>query len=108
MLDWYLVSGFALLSVSTMLRSVINLVIYIEELNFEAKGLRPIDDDTDFNNWFKLNYPSKFAAVEILYLVVLGIRNASIIINLARWAVIEEGLKGMAMDQLDDIEHAVY
>jgi hypothetical protein len=31
-------------------------------------------------------------------LVVLGIRNASIIINLARWAVIEEGLKGMAIN----------
>ena len=98
MLDWYLVSSFILLSVAILLHSIINLVIYVEELKFEAKSLRPIENDYDFHNWFKLSYPAIFAAVEILYLVVLGIRNASIIINLARWAVIEEGLKGMAMD----------
>ena len=97
-LDWYLVSTFILLSVAILLRSVLNIVIYVEELNFEAKGMRPTDDEKEFNNWFKRTYPRSYAAVEILMLVVLGIRNASIIINLARWAVIEEGLKGMAMD----------
>jgi len=97
-LDWYLVSTFILLSVAILLRSVLNIVIYVEELSFEAKGIKPIDDEKDFNNWFKMTYPTTYAAVEILLLVVLGIRKTSIIVNLARWAVIEEGLKGMAMD----------
>ena len=81
-----------------MLRSLTNLAIYAEELNFEANELRPKDGEKDFNKWFKMAYPGAYAAVEIIYLIVLGVRNASIIINLARWAVIEEGLKGMATD----------
>ena len=87
-LDWYLVSTFILLSVAILLRSLLNIVIYVEELSFEGKGMKPIDDEKDFNNWFKMTYPGTYAAVEILLLVVLGIRNTSIIINLARWAVI--------------------
>jgi hypothetical protein len=87
-LDWYLVSTFILLSVAILLRSILNIVIYVEELSFEGKGMKPIDDEKDFNNWFKMTYPGTYAAVEILLLVVLGIRNTSIIINLARWAVI--------------------
>lgn len=103
-----MVSTFLLLAFAVLLRSVLNLVIYAEELKFEADDSRPNDAEKDFTNWFKRTHPAANAAIEILYLVVLGIRNASIIINLARWAVIEEGLKGMAMDSLEDIEHTMY
>jgi hypothetical protein len=94
--DWYLVASFVTLSLAIMLRSIINLVIYVEELTFEGSNKRPADVD-DFNAWFKIYYPKTYTTVEILYLVVLGIRNTSIIINLARWAVINHGLESMCM-----------
>jgi hypothetical protein len=52
-MDWYLVASFVTLSLAILLRSTINLIIYVEELKFEATNTKPADDD-DFNDWFKI------------------------------------------------------
>ncbi len=40
-MDWYLIATFITLTVALLIRSSINLVIYIEELIFEKSGIRP-------------------------------------------------------------------
>jgi hypothetical protein len=99
-LDGYLVASFITLIISLIIRSIINIVMYILEIKYEKEVLH----SEDFNMWLKDHYYSTYVAVVIVYLVVLSIRNASLLINLTRWTIIKYGLEDLCMRQLDFYE----
>ncbi len=87
-IDWYLVISFITLSFAMMLRSAINIVVYLFELKYEEL----MSSGEDFNKWLKVNSPKTYFTIEILYLVDLGVRNISLLFNLTRWSIIEHGM----------------
>jgi hypothetical protein len=87
-IDSYLVISTITLSFSMMLRSAINIVVYL----YQLKYYEFMSPGEDFNHWLKVNSPRIYVTIEIIYLVVLAIRNTSLLFNLTRWSMIKHGM----------------
>ena len=61
-------------------------------------------DQTEFDKWFKATYPELYNTMTLFYMILIGLRNLSLILNLTRWFIVEAGLQSILKNQIEALD----
>jgi len=61
-------------------------------------------DQTEFDKWFKATYPELYNTMTLFYMILIGLRNLSVILNLTRWFIVEAGLQSILKNQIEALD----
>ncbi len=96
-------ASFVVAFITIIARSVGNLISYFAELE-HSKEIIVNQDQKQFDIWFKATYSDLYDTMTLFYMILIGLRNLSLILNLTRWFIVEAGLQKILKNQIEALD----